>query len=166
MAVSIPGNGPVGPEAPPGAEPPAGDGPPSTTPAARAVLAPVALVLWREGNDGGDFRGAVGVAEPRLPDKAPPPPGARLPGALAALPLAQGLLAEGVALGAGAAGRAVNALTEPLSAAEGGSGAFLYWVGVSSWVAAAALACEGARRSWRRRTALAAAAGLPPEADP
>jgi hypothetical protein len=160
--------GAVGPESPSGAEPLGGEASPSATPAtAGAALAPVVFVPWWEGN-GGAADVAVG-AEPRLPHKAPllpAGPGARVPDALAAaLPLAHGLLAEGVALGAGAAERAVNALTEPLLAAEGESGAFLYWVGFSSWVVAAALACEGARRSWRRRTALAAAAGLPPEGD-
>jgi hypothetical protein len=132
----------------------------------------VIFVPWWEGNGGTELPGAADLtdvrAEPGSPHKAPllpAGPAARVPGALAALPLAQGLLAEGAVIGAGAAGRAVNALTEPLLTAEGGSSAFLYWVGCSSWVVAAALACEAARRSWRRRTALASAPSLPPEAD-
>ncbi|HEX5271363.1 MAG TPA: hypothetical protein VFW33_12780 [Gemmataceae bacterium] len=100
---------------------------------------------------------------------SPPPAGPirHIPQALAAsLPLAQGLLAEGATVAVGAVERAVEALTDPLRAVEGGSAGLLYWVGCSSWVAAAALACEGARRAWRRRPALAAApSDLTPEGD-
>jgi hypothetical protein len=174
IAASFGGNGPVGPEAPSGAEPPGGEGSPAVRPAVSgALLATVALVPWGAGNGGGELPRAAdgpgGAAEPGPPDKAPllpAAPGDRVPGTLAALPLAQGLLAEGAVIGTGAVERAVNALTEPLLAAEGGSGAFLYWVGCSSWVVAAALACEAARRSWRRRTALAGAPGLPSEGEP
>jgi hypothetical protein len=79
------------------------------------------------------------------------------------LPRAEGLLTQGVRLGVAALGDAAGALAEPLLAAEGASADVLYWLGLSSWLLAAALAGEGARRYLRQRPAQP---DLQPEADP
>jgi hypothetical protein len=167
-----PGSGPVevaGREASP-AQHPAGEGTPSgPAGAATASFAPALFVLRREDNEG--------AADVPIADEAAPPwpqNGLLLPGgpgvpeALAAsLPAARGLLAEGATCAVSAVGRAVEALAEPLRTEAGGTAGLLYWVGFSSWVVAAALACEGARRSRRRPTLAlpATTAALPPEAD-
>jgi hypothetical protein len=86
----------------------------------------------------------------------------------APLPQAAGLLTEGVTLGATALERAVEALTEPLGSVDSGSAGALYWLGCSSWLVAAALACEAARRTLPRRPAdaLPRLANLLPEGEP
>jgi hypothetical protein len=86
----------------------------------------------------------------------------------AALPQAAGLLTEGVTLGVTALERAVEALTEPLGSVDSGSAGALYWLGCSSWLVAAALACEAARRTLSRRPAgtLPRLANLLPEGEP
>jgi hypothetical protein len=88
--------------------------------------------------------------------------------ALAVLPQAAGLLTDGVTQGVTALERAVEALTEPLGSVETGSGDALYWLGCSSWLVAAALACEAARRTLPRRPAeaLPRLANLLPEGEP
>jgi hypothetical protein len=168
--------GVAGPEAQPACEPTKGEGVPFATQfAAPAPVAPVLVALAWDGNGGGGLPGDASAAiaaadQPPSPRQGPSPPadqGMPMPDALAAsLPLARGLLVEGVALGVGRVECAVQALTEPLLTAEGSSAVFLYWAGFSSWVVAAAMACEAARRSWRRRPALAASPDLAPEADP
>jgi hypothetical protein len=65
---------------------------------------------------------------------------------LASAPQVATLLTEGVTLGVTALERAVGALAEPMLDAASAPHDVLYWVGVSSWVAAAALAAETVRR--------------------
>jgi hypothetical protein len=140
-----------------------------------AWAAPVLLALPRSPGGGG-AAGGDDVASPGPSE--PPKYGAMLPGGpgesaadtrAIALPPPKGLLVEGVTVGAAAAERAVQALAEPILAAGDGPADLLYWAGLSSWVAAAALACEGARRYWQRRAAQPAPAlassDLLPEAD-
>jgi hypothetical protein len=85
------------------------------------------------------------------------------------LPRVEGLLTQGVTFGVAALERAARALTEPMQIAERGYADVLYWLGCSSWVLAAALACEGLRRCLPRRPdQFASSARLPdllPEAD-
>jgi hypothetical protein len=85
-------------------------------------------------------------------------------------PRAEGLLTEGILLAVTTLGRAAEALVEPVAGAEGGLSGGLYWLGISAWLLAAALACEGARRSLARRAAEGPALPFnttdpPPEAD-
>jgi hypothetical protein len=127
-------------------------------------------VTWRD-SDGGAADGAV-VAEavpcaPRKGALLPAGPADQVAAALAAsLPAARGLLAEGATVAVGAVERAVEALANPLQVVEGGSSSALYWVGASAWVVAAALACEGARRSWRRQFPLATSPAVGPDLPP
>jgi hypothetical protein len=65
---------------------------------------------------------------------------------LASAPQVATLLTEGVSLGVTVLERAVGALAEPMLDAASAPHNVLYWVGVSSWVAAAALAGETLRR--------------------
>jgi hypothetical protein len=65
---------------------------------------------------------------------------------LASAPQVATLLTEGVTLGVTTLERAVRALAEPMLDAGSAPHGVLYWVGVSSWLAAAALACESVRR--------------------
>jgi hypothetical protein len=103
-----------------------------------------------------------GSPSPGSPDEGAPDAGP------APLPLAAGLLTDGVRLGVTALERAVDALTEPLGRPEAGGADVLYWVGCSSWVVAAALACEAARRCLRRHRAgePPRLPGLLPEGEP
>jgi hypothetical protein len=119
----------------------------------------ISLVPRARGGDATEVVGAVArnsveaSAEPESPGTEGRPTGQRgepAPGAGAlALPQVQGLLTERAQWGLTALGRAAGALTEPL-VIEGGSADVLYWLGCSSWVVAAGLACEGVRR-WRTR---------------
>jgi len=61
-------------------------------------------------------------------------------------PQLAGLLGAEMAVDSGALERAVEALVMPML--ETGAGQALYWVSVSCWLLAVALACEAARRSW------------------
>jgi hypothetical protein len=91
-----------------------------------------------------------GPAEPDSPGNVALPPGnhdERAPDAeLVALPRLEGLITEGVQLGTSALERAARALAEPMLSADAASAGVLYWLGFSSWLLAAALAGEGARR--------------------
>jgi hypothetical protein len=96
-------------------------------------------------------RGRIEVpAEPDSPGNAALPPGhhnERSPGTeIAALPRLEGLITEGVQLGTAALERAAQALAEPMLSADGAADGILYWLGLSSWLLAAALAGEGVRR--------------------
>jgi hypothetical protein len=64
----------------------------------------------------------------------------------ASVPQVATLLTEGVSLGVTALERAVRALAEPMLDAGGAPHDVLYWMGVSSWLVAAALAGETVRR--------------------
>ncbi len=82
-----------------------------------------------------------------------------------ALPRAAGPLTEGLLLGVGNLGRAVEALVDPTAAGRDPT-AGLYWLGVSSWLLAAALAWEAARRGRARRAERhPSLTALPPETD-
>jgi hypothetical protein len=114
---------------------------------------------------------AAAPVEPESPGSGGQPSAdSERPAAAAPLPRAIELLAEGVTLGATALERAVQALAEPLDPAGGGLSGVLPWLGLSSWVVAAVLAGEAARRSLTRRAAPAPAlpgglTGLLPEAE-
>jgi hypothetical protein len=77
-------------------------------------------------------------------------------------PLRAGLLTEGVTIDLAALGRAISGLVEPTQDGRGGASGTLAWLGLSSWLVAAALACEGARRAWARRAAANPALALRP----
>jgi hypothetical protein len=77
-------------------------------------------------------------------------------------PAVAGLLTNWLPVGLAKLDRAVRALIEPGPAAETRGWGVLHWVGLSLWVAGAALAFAVARRR-RARPAALAARGLPPE---
>jgi hypothetical protein len=77
-------------------------------------------------------------------------------------PLRAGLLTEGVNFDLAALGRAISGLVEPTQDGRGVASGTLSWLGLSSWLVAAALACEGARRAWARRAAANPALALRP----
>jgi hypothetical protein len=139
------------------AEPAGLEGSAVAPPVVSAAPVLLALLRWSGGEVGADGDAVPGAGAPESPKKGPvllgPPnePAANI--GAAALPPGKGLLVEGAALGVTAVGRAVGALVEPMLSAGSGSTDLLFWLGVSSWVAAAALACEGARRCWLRRPA-------------
>ncbi|MCI0460532.1 MAG: hypothetical protein L0Z62_26560 [Gemmataceae bacterium] len=88
----------------------------------------------------------------------------------ASAPQGASLLTEGVTWGATALERAVQALVEPMLDVEGKPNT-LYWLGVSSGIVAAALACEGVRRRFghpaTQEPAFAVGSSdLPPEGQP
>jgi hypothetical protein len=114
------------------------------------------------GNQEGPVRPGQGEAAPRPPGSGgaanldpqeSPPPQAKGAPAPALPPLAAGLLDGVGALPLAALERAVRALTAPEALAGDDAPFLLRWLGISSWLTGAALACWMARR--RRPPALA-----------
>jgi hypothetical protein len=98
---------------------------------------------------------------PEPPTETAPPPSDR-----AFPPQTANLLLGGITAGTAALDRAMQEWLAPLRDAGGPLARSLYWVGTATWVTAAALAAEGARRYLvRRRGETDFPADLLPEAD-
>jgi hypothetical protein len=140
--------------------------------ASMAQLAAAFSLRLRTGDDGAPTTGADRDPAESLGGPESPENGGQLPGSrdgatadtdTAALPQVAGLLTEGVSLGVATLECAAGVLTEPLLTTDAGA---LYWLGCSSWLLAAALACEGVRRCLPRRTDHGALSLRPPDFPP
>lgn len=122
-------------------------------------------------NVGGDRQGSDRMTRPGQNGSFPGTEETRVPDKVSAVPQEEGLLMGGIAFSAAALENAIQSLMEPILAVEGRVADILYWMGFSSWLLAAGLALEAARR-WNRRRfvpglcSLRKPTDLRPEMDP